>query len=112
MHISSADFDAQDFLTLIQQHLEFSHQNACTHALGLAALKMADIQMFVARDDMGALMGCAALKTLTPAQGEIKSVRTHDDFLRRGVSRGLMAHLEIVAHASGMKALFLETLPQ
>jgi len=109
MKIEPADFSAEDVLALIRQHLEVSNQDACTHALGIAELQTPDIQMFVARDGAGALMGCAALKTLDAQSGEIKSVRTHDDHLRKGVSRALMAHLETVARESGMTALYLET---
>ena len=65
--------------------------------------------MFTARDERGALMGFAALKTLSPERGEIKSVRTHPDHLRKGISRALMAHIETAAKDSGLKALYLET---
>jgi len=109
MHISLADFTAEDFLTLIRDYLAFAHQDACTHALGLEELKGADVRMFTARDETGALMGCAALKTLSPTQGEIKSVRTHPDHLRKGVSRNLMSHLETTARKAGLKTLYLET---
>ncbi len=54
-------------------------------------------------------MGIAALKTLTPDHGEIKSVRTDDAFLRRGVSRALMAHITHHARSLGMTRLSLET---
>lgn len=109
MNIGHADFEAEDFLSLIRQYIEFSNQDACTHALDLKALQTANIQMFVARDAKGSLMGCAALKTLDAISGEIKSVRTHDDHLRKGVSRQLMAHIEQVARDVGMTALYLET---
>lgn len=109
MRIEIANFEAEDFLALIRQHLEFSNQDNCTHALGLAELQKPDIRMFVVRDTEGALMGCAALKTLDATSGEIKSVRTHDDHLRKSVSRTLMAHIETVARESGMDALYLET---
>ncbi len=109
MQIKPADFTAPDILALIRQHLEFSNQDACTHALGLSDLQKPDIEMFTAHDADNNLMGCAALKTLGPHSGEIKSVRTHDDHLRKGVSRALMAHIEQIAKSSGMTALYLET---
>lgn len=109
MKISLANFEANDVLLLIRQHLKMSNQDACTHALGLEALQKTDIQMFTARNIDGALMGCAALKCLNDEHGEIKSVRTHDDFLRKGVSSRLMAHIEQTAKAAGMTTLYLET---
>ena len=109
MQIKPANFEALDFLTLIQDYLNFASQDACTHALGLAELRKSDVQVFTARDESGDLMGCAALKTLTPEQGEIKSVKTHPDHLRKGVSRALITHIETAAKGGGLKALYLET---
>lgn len=109
MQIEPADFEAVDFLTLIKDYLSFASQDACTHALGLAELQKPDVQIFTARDERGALMGCAALKTLSDEKGEIKSVRTHPDHLRKGVSRALMTHIEMTAKEDGIKALYLET---
>ena len=109
MKVSRADFKKSDLLRLLRQHLEFSNQDACTHALGISELQRANIQMFVARNAAGDLMGCAALKILNTEQGEIKSVRTHDDHLRKGVSRFLMAHIEQAAREAGLNRLYLET---
>lgn len=109
MRIERGDFEASDFLTLIRDYLAFASQDACTHALGLAELRKADVQIFTARDTDNSLMGCAALKTLNPEHGEIKSVRTHPDYLRKGVSGALMGHIEKTAQANGLTALYLET---
>ena len=56
-----------------------------------------------------ALLGCGALKELTPTHGEIKSMRTAPDFLRRGVARALLEHVIAQAAARGLKQLSLET---
>ena len=109
MIIDYADFAAKDFIALIQHHLALSNANICTHALGYEALQAPNIHMFTARHDDGRLMGCAALKILAPDMGEIKSVRTYAEFLRQGVSRALMAHIEQTARDLGIKALYLET---
>ena len=109
MQIKSANFDAPDVQALLRDYLTFASQDDCTHALGIAELQKPDVQMFTARDANGALMGCAALKTLTLDLGEIKSVRTHPDHLRKGVSRALMAHIERAARDAGLNALYLET---
>ena len=109
MRIEPANFEAQDVLNLLKDYLVFASQDACTHALGIADLQKPDVQMFTARNAQGALMGCAALKNIGSEQGEIKSVRTHEDHLRQGVSRTLMEHIERVARTSGLTALYLET---
>lgn len=109
MQISPANFDAPDLIALLRDYLAFAQQDACTHAFGVAELQRPEVQLFTARDAAGELMGCAALKTLDTTSGEIKSVRTHEDFQRRGVSRALMTHLETVARGAGMRALYLET---
>ncbi len=109
MHISPADFEAVDFQELLQSYLTFATRDACSHALGITSLKSTAVQMFVARNSHGELMGCAALKILNADHGEIKSVRTHDDHLRKGVSRALMGHIESVAKINGLQNLYLET---
>ena len=109
MRIELANFEATDFQALLRDHLTSAGQNDCTHALGLAALQNREVQMFTARTIGGDLMGFAALKKLSETTGEIKSVRTHPDFLRQGVSRALMLHLQTVARDQLIESLYLET---
>lgn len=56
-------------------------------------------------------MGFGAIKILSSDHGEIKSVRTHPDFLRRGVSEKLMEHVITYARNLGLARLSLETHP-
>src|SRR5262249_32049321 len=56
-----------------------------------------------------AVAGIGALKELDDRTGEIKSMRTHPHFLRRGVAAALLDHIIAVARARGMKRLSLET---
>ncbi len=109
MRIKLADFSSLDVQELLRDYVAFAQQDICTHALDLAELQTPDIQMFTARNNADMLMGCAALKRLTESTGEIKSVRTHPDHLRKGVSRKLMAHIETTAKKAGLSALYLET---
>ena len=111
MIIKPADLSRQDLLDLLAFHLESAANQDCSHALSVTRLQSDDVLMFEARDEAGALLGCAALKVLSPGHGEIKSVRTHPDHLRKGVSRALMAHLTDVARARGIARLSLETHP-
>lgn len=59
--------------------------------------------------DGAALAGMAALQRLGGGTGEIKSMRTHPDHLRKGVARALLAHLIAAAQAEGLTRLSLET---
>jgi putative acetyltransferase len=56
-----------------------------------------------------ALAGMIALQRLDARHGEIKSMRTHPDHLRRGVAADLLDHLIAVARQEGMTRLSLET---
>ena len=56
-----------------------------------------------------ALMGCGALKRLDSIHGEIKSMRTADEFRRRGVAAGILTHIIETAEQEGYGRLSLET---
>ena len=77
----------------------------------LELIKGPESCVIVARTPSGELMGFAAIKALSQSEGEIKSVRTHPDHLRKGVSRRLMDHLETEARKRGYNRLVLETHP-
>jgi len=55
------------------------------------------------------IAGIGALKDLGDGTGELKSMRTHPDFLRRGVGVSILEHIIEAAHQRGMKRLSLET---
>lgn len=55
------------------------------------------------------LAGCGALKRLDGRHGEIKSMRTADAFLRRGVAARMLDHIIEEARAGGLERLSLET---
>jgi putative acetyltransferase len=55
------------------------------------------------------LLGCGALKELTPVHGEIKSMRTADTHRGKGVGRAMLAHLLAVARERGYERVSLET---
>lgn len=55
------------------------------------------------------LAGCGALKVLDSAQGEIKSMRTAEVFLRQGVAARMLGHIMDEARARGLGRLSLET---
>ncbi|MES2172936.1 MAG: GNAT family N-acetyltransferase [Pseudomonadota bacterium] len=77
-------------------------------ALDLSTLQTPDISVWTLWDG-AAVAGVGALRTLSVDQGEIKSMRTHPDHLRRGVAGALLRHIVTVAREHGMARLSLET---
>lgn len=55
------------------------------------------------------IAGIGALKDLGDGCGEVKSMRTHPDFLRKGVATQLLEHVIGAAEGRGMSRLSLET---
>jgi len=78
------------------------------HALEPAALAGPDVGFWTARED-SRLLGCAALKRLSPGDGEIKSMRTAEWARGRGVASALLRHLLAEARTTGYRRLYLET---
>jgi putative acetyltransferase len=78
------------------------------HAMGAAALRHPDVSFWTMWED-DSLLGMAALRQLSPDQGEIKAMRTAPGQLRRGVGRALLAHLIALARTRGYARISLET---
>lgn len=78
------------------------------HALGLAALRAADVTFWGAWRD-GTLLGCGALKQLDAAHGEIKSMRTAMAHRRTGIGAVLVRHIVEEARRRDYRRLSLET---
>ncbi|WP_448537837.1 GNAT family N-acetyltransferase [Sphingobium yanoikuyae] len=77
-------------------------------ALDLSGLQQPDICVWTAWDG-DEITGVAALRDLGGGQGELKSMRTHPDHLRRGVAAALLRHIIGQARQRGMTRLSLET---
>lgn len=77
-------------------------------ALDLEALRAPDISLWGLWQGP-TLIGCAALKDLGNGEGEVKSMRTHPDHLRKGTAARLLSHLIGDATARGWSRLNLET---
>ena len=70
-------------------------------AYAIERLRAPSITFWVARTD-GVLCGCGALKELDPFTGEVKSMRTHSDFLRRGVAQAILDEIMAVLKTKGI----------
>ena len=78
------------------------------HFLDFEGLNAPDVTFWSFHCD-GELAGCGALKMLDAKHGEIKSMRTAEDFLRQGVAAQMLVHIIDEAKARGLDRLSLET---
>ena len=111
MEIREDDLSCQVTQDLVRLHLEGMHANSppgSVFALDQSGLRTAGVTVWTARIG-DAVAGIAALKDLGDRTGEIKSMRTHPAFLRRGVAAALLEHIIEVARAREMTRLSLET---
>jgi putative acetyltransferase len=116
MSISPWDIRADDLSSeatrdLVRLHLERMHAHSppgSVFALDFTGLMAPDVTVWTVWSD-GQIAGMGALKNLGDRAGELKSMRTHSDFLRRGVAAALLEHIIDVARARGMVRLSLET---
>ncbi len=111
MEIKLDDLSASAVRALLAEHaahmLSNSPKGSC-HFLDDTALQGPDVSFWMAWEG-NALAGCSALRQHDAMLGEVKSMRTHADFLRRGVAAALLAHLIGEARARGLKRISLET---
>ena len=111
MEIIEGGLDTPEVIELLRLHMESVRANPTpggAHVLDAAGLKRPDITFWSAWRE-GKLIGCSAIRELDPAHGEIKSMRTAPDQLRRGAGASLMSHMLGVARSRGYRRLSLET---
>jgi putative acetyltransferase len=109
--IFEGELDLDDVRALLSQHFAEmragSPPEAC-HVLPIGGLKVPAIRFFTLREN-GALLGCGALKQMEPGHGEVKSMRTANAALGRGVGKALLDHIVMIARNAGVTRLSLET---
>ncbi|UYH55908.1 GNAT family N-acetyltransferase [Qipengyuania sp. SS22] len=103
-----ADDDIRSLITLHQQRMYDASPPGTSFALDLSGLEGAAATVLEARD-ADTLLGVGALFELSPSEGEIKSMRTADSALRRGVGQVLLDHIVTIARERGYRRLLLET---
>ncbi len=111
MRIVEDDLTGPEIAALLKYHLEQMHLHSpsdSVFAFDVDRLCADDVTFWSAWDE-GVLLGCAALKVLDATSGEIKSMRTAPDHLRKGVAAALLDHIIEVARARGYQRLSLET---
>lgn len=109
--IRQDDLSGEAVQALLRLHLVAMRDNSPpghSFALDWSGLKQPEVVVWTAWEGE-TLLGMAALKDLGDRAGEVKSMRTHPDHLRRGVAAALLEHLIDEARRRGMTRLSLET---
>ena len=111
MRIIEDDLTGVEIRALLETHfaemLASSPAESC-HFLDFDGLNAPDVTFWSIWDGI-ALVGCGALKALSSGQGEIKSMRTHADHLRKGAGAAMLKHIISQARQRGYVRLSLET---
>lgn len=111
MLIRVDDLAGAEIRGLLEEHLADMRAISppeSVHALDLDGLRRPEITFWTAWSG-NALLGCGALKELSPDHGEVKSMRTARAHRRGGVARAMLAHIVAEARRRGYERLSLET---
>ena len=111
MRFEIDDLTREPVRALLEEHLR--HMRAVSppesvHALDIDGLRAPEVTFWTAWVD-GDLAACGALKALSIAHGELKSMRTVTARRGQGVGRAMLAHLLAQAQSRGYQRLSLET---
>ena len=109
--ITPGDLDDPRVVRLLQFHLANAqeHSARCSaHALDVAGLRSPDIEFWTAWDD-ATLLGFGALRRLSDAHGEVKSMHTAPSMRRLGIGRAILRHIIAIARSKDLSRLSLET---
>lgn len=106
MHIIEDDLSGKEIRALLETHfagmLANSPKDSC-HFLDFEGLKAPGVT-FWSIWDQGRLMGCGALKQHDAGLGEVKSMRTHADHLRKGAGAAMLVHIIASARERGLSS--------
>jgi putative acetyltransferase len=111
MDIRADDLTGAATQDLLRLHLAGMHANTPAghvFALDLSGLRAPGVTVWSAWKGE-TVCGIGALKQLDDATGEVKSMRTHPDHLRRGVGAAILEHIIKEARTRGFRRLSLET---
>lgn len=111
MEIKFEDLKSPQVIALIREHLAAMEPTAppeSRHALDLSGLRGSDVTFWSIWDG-DSLAGIGALKRLSSDHAEIKSMKTAEPYLRKGVGSRMLDHIILEAEKSDYKVLSLET---
>ncbi len=109
--IREDDLTGEQTRVLLALHLAGMHASSPpgnVFALDLSGLQVPQVTVWTAwqSDDIA---GVGALKMLGDGAAEVKSMRTHPDFVRQGVGAAILETIIAAAGARGVTRLSLET---
>lgn len=111
LDIREDDLSRDQTRALLALHLAGMHADSppgSVLALDLSDLQVAEVTVWTAWRN-GRIASVGALKMLQDEIAEVKSMRTHPDFLRSGAGSAILERIITVARARGVKRLSLET---
>jgi putative acetyltransferase len=111
LRIELDNLSRSSVIALLAEHLRNMHELSPpdqVFAFDASRLRASDVSFWTAWDGE-LLLGCAALKELSPTQGEVKSMRTPSARRRTGAGRALLNHIIEAARTRGYRDLYLET---
>ncbi len=111
MRIVEGDLSNPQVTGLLEQHLQGMHEHSppeSVHALDLEGLRAANVTFWSAWEGEE-LLGCGALQELGSGHGEIKSMRTAEKHLGKGVGSEILHHIIDEARRRSYTRLSLET---
>lgn len=111
MHIEIDDLSRPAVHALLREHLSNMYELSPADkvfALDLSKLRAPEITFWTVWEGQS-LLGCGALKELTPKHGEVKSMRTPAHARRMGAGRAVLSRIIETARERGYELLSLET---
>ena len=99
------------FVALVDTHTAFCDGTApaeSCHRLPVDALFVPEVTVWAAYD-AGEMVGMGALKSLSPTEGEVKSMHTRAAARGKGVAKSMLSAILAEAKAQGMDRISLET---
>ncbi|WP_312094685.1 GNAT family N-acetyltransferase [Niallia sp.] len=111
MKIIIDNVTSKEVIALLEDHLHSMTLHSppeSIHALDVEGLRKPEVTFWSVWED-AEVTGCGALKELDTKHGEIKSMKTSPNHLRKGVARKLLVHIIQEAKNRGYSRLSLET---
>ncbi len=96
------------FVEVHMRNLNLLSPPESNHYLDLGALRKPDVTFWSAWEGEE-VVGCGALKELDAKTGEVKSMRTSSQHLRKGIGRQILRYIIQAANKRGYQTLYLET---
>ncbi len=98
----------QELLRIHAEDMLISSPEGACHFFDLEGLQAPDVTVWSIWDG-DSLAGCGALREIDASHGEVKSMRTADAHLGRGVGRQMLRHIVDTGYRRGYERISLET---